>query len=490
MKGIARVGMLCFAGVALFGCAADSDLDNGQDLDSLRTAHAELVQLRFVHGSPTSGEFDVYLGTSATPLFTAVAFGAATPYAAVPPAGIQLVLRTAGAAATDAPVYTSDVFAANAGDTITSIAGGLLTSTAASSKFRVLPYTEAFAQTTREHAAVRFVHDSFGVATAGFDVGADGTIEAAGVAPFTGSDAAGVEISARRDVQLAIDTGSPATKLTSFTLPEAVLAQRGGIFIAVVGVPSFVPSDNRGLAILAVGRRTATLIRQNPSVYVLPAIPDVASVDLFAIGRELPVVGFGTNVAFGALAPALQVAPTERGIELLVARSGGAPLAFQSTGPLVAGERYLAIASGFADRRSRVRLTIEHDGFDRTIGANGLLRGVAASPDAPAVDIGQFPAGTGTAFTPITGLAAIAYRQASAEIGAAVNSGQPLNPGVRVTGTDTALRFAFGAITATDRAFGVFAGAFAPAGSDAPAQFIVIKAPATGAWTAATRSPL
>jgi len=220
---------------------------------------------------------------------------------------------------------------------------------------------------------------------------------------------------------------------------------------------------------------------------VLPVIPDSTGVDVFAIGREVPFVQVATNLGFGALGPALQVAPTERGIHLVIARSGGSPLAFHATGALVAGERYLAIASGFTDGRARVTLTVERDGFDRTLTAGGRLRAVAASPDAPTVDFGQF-APASTAFTGIAGLAAVAYRQSSAEAGVEVSSA-PLNPSVQVTGTTTALRFRFGALLPTDRDLGILAGAFAPLASDVPARFVVIKMPVSGAWTATALSP-
>ena len=507
MKQVIRyLGALCLSSATLVGCA-DMDLGTEPAPDVTTSAHAvatDTVKLRFVHGSPTSPALDIYVGTSAVPTWTAVAFGTTTPFANVPPAGLQLVVRTAGAPATDAPLYTSDVVVAAAGDSVTSIAGGILGSAAAAAKFRVQSYTEAFAAPERGDAVVRFVHDSHGVAAAGFDVDADGTIEAAGVAAFTASDAAGVPVErSARGAQLSIVTGTTATKLTAFTLSPEVLAQRGGIFLVLVGVPSFVPHDTRGLALLAVGQRTTTLIRQNPTLYVLPAIPDSTGIDVFAFGHGLQGAPVAQNVGFGVLAPALQVAPSAHGYGLIITKAAtgssfGWPLALESTGPLVAGERYLAVASGFADPtcadfqcqtgRSRVRLTVLLDGFDRTVAATGRMRGVAASPDAPAVDIGQFPPGTSAAFTGLAGLENLGYRTASDPAGALVTA-SPLNPGVRVTGSTDTLRFRFAPLFATDRVFGVLAGAFAPVTADIQSRFIVVNAVASGRWTAATLSP-
>jgi hypothetical protein len=496
MKEVIRhLGLLCLSGAVLAGCA-DPAGPADPELASIQPAHSQAVQLRFVHGSPTSPAFDVYLGQSATPLFTAVEFGTATPYATVDPAGIQLVLRSAGAAPTAAPVFTSDVIAAQAGDTVTSFAGGVLGSTLATIKFRIQPYTEAFAAAERGQASVRFVHDSHGVAIAGFDIAADGVIEAPAVAPFTASDAAGIAVPRHR-MQLAIDTGSPAARLTSFTVPHDVLAQRGGIFLALVGLPTFVPHDARGLALLAVGRDTTALIRQDPTVYVLPLIPDAAAVDVFAIGARIGIVQAAKGVGFGALAAKLQVSPSDHGYELAVTLASdqtgeltGAPLTFASTGPLAAGERYLAIASGFAARsHAGVQVTVEQDGFDRTVTAAGRMRAVAASPDAPAVDVGQFPPGDGTPFVGLTGMANLGYLAASDPAGVEVAAGAPLNPGVQVTGTTQSLRFLSGAPTATDRVFGVVAGAFAPATGEVGSRFIVVKTPPSGAWTATALSP-
>ena len=507
MKQVIRyLGALCLSSATLVGCA-DTDLGAGSEPDVTTSAHAvstDTVRLRFVHGSPTSPALDIYIGASTAPTWTAVAFGTTTPFADVSPDGLQLVVRTAGAAATDAPLYTSDVVVAAAGDSVTSIAGGILGSAAATLKFRVKAYTEAFAAPERGDAVVRFVHDSHGVAAAGFDVDADGTIEAAGVAAFTASDAAGVSVErSARGAQLAIVTGTAATKLTAFTLSPDVLAQRGGIFLVLVGIPSVVPHDVRGLALLAVGQRTTTLIRQNPTLYMLPAIPDSTGIDVFAFGNGLHATPMAQNIGFGVLAPALQVAPSAIGYGLVVTKAAtdsslGWPLALESTGPLVAGERYFAVASGFADPtcsdfrcetgRSRVRLTVVQDGFDRTIAATGRMRGVAASPDAPAVDVGQIPPGAGAPFTGLAGLENLSYRTASDPAGASVTA-SPLNPGVRVTGSSDVLRFRFEPLSATDRVFGVVAGAFAPVTTDIQSRFIVVNAAASGRWTAQTLSP-
>jgi hypothetical protein len=229
-------------------------------------------------------------------------------------------------------------------------------------------------------------------------------------------------------------------------------------------------------------------------VYFLPVIPDSATVDVFAFGAGFPTARLGQDVGFGALAPALQVAPSEFGYALVVTRPSTDahpefPLAVASTGALVAGERYLAVAAGFAERgRAPVRITVVHDGFDRTTVTAARFRAIAAAADAPSVDFGQFPPGTDTAFVAFDGLGDLSYRASSAEPGVQV-SAAPLNPGVQVTGTSVALHFRSGALIATDRAFGIFAGAFAPMAADTSSRFVIVKTPASGVWTAVALVP-
>ncbi|MBC7977308.1 MAG: DUF4397 domain-containing protein [Myxococcales bacterium] len=494
------LGALCLSSAVLAGCA---DLQPGAESNSQALAlpqSDDAVRVRFAHGAPFAPALDVYVGTAETPLFAGVAFGTATPYAALA-SGLQLVFRAAGAPVSAAPIATTDVVA-QPGEQITTVAGGLVGSSAQSNRFRVQAYIEGFEAAERGQARVRFVQDSHGLSAAGFDLNADGSIEAAGVAAFTASDPAGVVVArARRSVQLGVVIDTPARQLTSFTLPASLLTQDGGIFLALVGVPTFVPRDPRGLALLAIGTDSAIVIRQNPSVYVLPAIPDSTGVDVFAVGRGLQVGRFAENVGFGVLAPVLQVAPTETGYRLIVRQAStdaanttlGAALAVESTGPLEAGERYLAVASGFSDRscgagRDAVRVTIVRDDFDRTITGNGRLRAIAAAADAPAVDIGQFAPGDDTELIGIAGLDNLPYLASSAPEGAELTP-DPLNPGVRVTGTTDTQGFLFRALSATDRAFGVVAGAFAPVTGDIQSRFIIVNTPASGVWTAQTLTP-
>lgn len=159
------------------------------------------------------------------------------------------------------------------------------------------------------------------------------------------------------------------------------------------------------------------------------------------------------------------------------------------TGVLSAGERYLVVASGFANRGDgKLAVQLYRDGFATTVTANGMIRGIAAAADAPTIDIGHFAPGQGTAFAELgADFDGLAYLGSSAESGLSLSSA-PLNPGVRQTGTSVSRRFSFGGVTA--HAFGVVGGAWAPASaSEQPLSFVVVLAPNSGAWKAATAQP-
>ena len=486
-----RLALAAFACAAMSACA---DLESVDTADQALTADDGAL-VRLVHASATSAALDVYLGDSATPAWTGVAFGASTGYLAVPAGTVALRFRNAGAAATTPPVFSADVTAAD-GQSVTAIAGGVLGSTAEAIKFRVTPVVEGFAPPARGTVRLRLIQGSHGLASVDVDLGDDGTVEVPALARFTSSDAAGVAVSTRSLVQVAIATGTPARRATAFTLPRSLLTAGNEVFLVLAGVPTFVPREQRGLSLVAVGHDGAQVIRQNPVLYVLPAIPDVPAIDVYAAGRGIAGGKVIDSAAFGALAAPLQLPPGS-GYALLTTEASaggvGGPLALDWTGALAAGERYLVVASGLraadCDRPDQaVHLTVIRDGFATALTGSGRLRAIAASPDAPALDLGRFPPGEGRPFAAIAGLDNLAYDAASPEIGAEVPA-EPLNPAVRVSGGDTSQRYRFTSLGNVDRAFGVIAGAFAPRAGDVGARLVIVKAVTSGAWTATALTP-
>lgn len=491
-----RTAALWVACFALTGCA----LEDWEREETSRSAAsvAGATQLRLVHASATSNPFDVYAGAATTPLFAAVSYGAATGYVTVPAGSVDLAFRPAGAPATASPVF-STVLAIGEGQSVTAVAAGLLGSIAEGNRFRVLSLVEGFDTPEPGRIRARLVQASHGLATAGFDLGDDGSIEVAALPAFAASDAAGLEIDcSRQGVQLAIHSGTPvAARHTAFTLPPELLIEGEELFLVLAGLPTFRPRETRGLALIAVSTGAAALVKQNPTLYFLPAIPDSSAVDAFAVGREIGLEQVADDAGFGALVP-VQLPPTSAGYTVvLVGTNAGRqlpPFALGSTGPLAAGERYLALASGFlaraggAEPRPRVALNLYRDGFATQLTAQGRFRGIAASPGAPAIDIGRFPPGEGTPFTVIPGLEGLAFGAASAELGAEVPT-VPLNPGVRETGNATALRFGSGSLANTERAFGVGAGAWSPRAGEIGPSFILVRTPISGLWTSQLLGP-
>lgn len=481
---------------AVAGCAVDEPAPE-LGATASQVGSVAPTQLRVVHASTTSNPFDIYLGTAATPAFTAVAFGASTAYLAVPAGTTQLVLRAAGAAPTANPLATADIAVAE-GETVTAIAEGLLGSTLETTRFRVQGLVEQFGTANRREARLRFVQASHGLPTAGFDVNDDGAIELPSIAAFGASDPAGVRVQrANPGLQVAISSGTPSTRRTAFTIPSSFTTGGEGAFVVLAGLPTFKPREARGLALIVVGQDETVVVKQNPTVYVMPAIPDVAAVDIAAGANRNNTATIATGAAFGSLAP-IQVPPSDRGLAIVVSVSDEQcddEIAVVRTGELVAGERYLAVASGFASGRRNsadrpsVTLQIAAEAFTAPLTGPGWVRAVAASPGAPLVDFGTFPPGTATPFVQLGTLTGIAYNTSSAPLGVQAPT-TPLNPGVRVTGTTDAFRFAFTALPAADRVFGVFAGAWKPFTDETGLTYFIVKTPASGAWTSQVAEPV
>jgi len=455
------------------------------------------AQLRLVHASATSGAFDIYLGDGEAPRWAAITFASVTDYVAVPAGAVQIAVRPAGAAASTAPLFALGTSLAE-GDRVTLVADGVVGSSVEAVKFRVQAVAEAFAPAEPGTLRVRFVQASHALQNAGYDVGADGTVEVAGLAPFATSEPAGLAVPASpKPVQLAVHAGTPNRRLTAFTLPATALTEGEELLVIPTGVPAVVPRDPRGLALLLVGRGTLALVRQNPTLYLLPAIPNAAGVDLHLFGALLGGVQVADEAGFGSLT-AVQVPANRSGYGLLAldgaadADTAGAPLAFALTGTLEAGERYLVVASGFrgdcASARPGVQVAVIRDQFATAQTASGRLRAVAAAADAPALDLGRFPPGDNTPFTSIAGLDGLAYGATSPAEGTEIPA-VPLNPALRPTGTDTAIRFRFGSLASVDRVLAVIAGAHAPAAGDVGPRLVMVKAANSGAWTAQVVAP-
>ena len=252
---------------------------------------------------------------------------------------------------------------------------------------------------------------------------------AAGFARFGDSGGEGVVLPAGRQTRVGVWAGG--SYVTSFTVPA--LAEGTEALVFAAGLLSEPARADDGFALLAATEAGGVgFLRQDPVVYVLHASPDAPAVDVYAGENELV-----DDFAFGELAGPLQVPPAAYELDAYAHASGsgrpsGAPAVTVSTPALEAGNRYLAIATGFLGDGSFTLLPVVEgwDGSDPSLAPVGV---VPASPDAPAVDIGTVDRGV---LTPV--VSDLAYGGASDPAGLRLPAGTwPL--GIAVAGLSSPL---------------------------------------------------
>lgn len=360
------------------------------------------AMLRAVHASPDAPAVDVYVEGSG--------------------GSYTVELRATGANSGSTPVYTVDVTIPDNAK-ITAVAAGLLGSTADADKFRILAYAENFDTPGANEAIVRIVHASPDAPTVGIDVGDDGSIDVPNFARFAETGETGVALPANAELQIAIFSG--ATRVTAFTTPQ--LPAGAELFVIATGLLSKLPREADGFTLLAVGPTGSVgFVKQNPVVFALHGSPDAPAVDIYAGAAKLV-----ENLAFGELSGAIQVPPGAYDLDFK-ATGQGQTAATLSTPSLAAGERYLAIASGFLTDNPDFRLLPYGDAFGEA-GAQARVRVVHASPDAPAVDVGTV---SGNTVTPVPDFTNLAFEQASIASGTTLPVGN-LPIGLAAAGTTT-----------------------------------------------------
>lgn len=457
--------------------------DGGTDGGPSTPPDGPAAKIRVVHASPDAPAVDVYVAGSNEPVVKALAFGATSPYLEVPGGSYDFHIRPAGAPADSEPAFKTGALTVPGGATITAVASGLLASTDAASKFRVLALPETF-KGASDKATVRVVHASADAPTVGIDVGNDDAMkpEVPALERFADTGGDGVQLPAGQALQVGIVAGGSA--VTAFTTPE--LPAGANLFLIATGLLGKAPRLADGFSILAVGPDGSIgFVKQNPVVYALHASPDAPAVDLFAGAAEL-----SDNLAFGQLSKPIQVPPTGSvTIDFFphaagAARPAGDAAASKPTGALVAGERYLAVATGYLLRQAvgaaqPFALQAYKEGF-AIDAAKVHVRAVHSSPDAPTVDIG--PVGV-DAITPV--FPGLAYPTASAEAGLALAPGG-LTLGVTPAGANSTIVARFqipgAALAANKRIFAVAAGSLQPQGEEANFRLLAVETSATP-WT-------
>jgi hypothetical protein len=423
-----------------YGATSDyATLDNG-------------AMLRAVHASPDAPAVDIYVeGSSGT---------------------YTVELRAAGANPSSAPAYEVDL-TIDADDTITAVAAGLLGSSNDADKFRILRLDENFGDPGAGKAAVRIVHASADAPTVSLDVGDDGSADVTNFARFTDTGETGVPLTADAKLQIGILAGS--ARVTAFTTPE--LPEGAELFVIATGLLGKLPRETDGFSLLAVGPTGSIgFIKQNPTVFALHGSPDAPPVDIYAGSAKLV-----DNLAFGKLSGAVQVPPGAYTLDFKAA-GDDATAASATTPSLAAGERYLAIASGFlSNGQPDFRLLPLGDSF-AAAGMDARVRVVHASPDADAVDVGTV---SGNTLTPVDAFRNLAFEQASTASGTTLPVGN-LPIGIAATGSTTPLVTFTVPTSAGLKAYAVAAGSIGGTGE----SFRLVIVDATDfPWQAVEVSP-
>ena len=438
-SGAIALAMAMFMIVAA-GCSDDDDNPAAPDMGSG-------AMLRVIHASPDAPAVDIYAEGVTAPLIQDLAYGETSAYLELDPGTYNIQIRAAGAPSSSAPVFETGDLPIPDDVKITALAAGLLAGAPGSSEaFRVVPLVEDFDAAGAGNAIVRVVHASADAPTVAIDVGADGTPEITDFERFEDTGEAGVPLPAGENLRIAIWAGDPLSRVTVFTTPE--LPEGAELFVIATGLLGKLPREVDGFGLLAVGPAgTVGLIRQDPVVFALHGSPDAPAVDIFAGSAEL-----ADNLAFGGLSDAIQVSPGAYDLDFRV-HDNGAVAASWTTPSLAAGERYLAVATGFAGNSTFTVLPLG-DAFN--LGTTSpLVRVLHASPDAPTVDVGVVDGG----FTAVPGLTNLAYTQSSEGAGTAVPAAN-LTIGLAATGSTTPAATFDVAPTVGLKAFAVAAGSF------------------------------
>ena len=461
--------------------------DDNNDATGPTPPIANAVMIRAIHASPDAPAVDVYANDGTTPLVQDLAYGEATAYLDIPEGTYNIQLRAAGSAASSVPVYETGDMTLSEGDRITALATGFLGSNDAADNFRIIPLAEDFTSAGAGMSRVRIVHASPDAPTVAIDVGNDGSPEILSLARFEDTGTEGIELPASTALQIGIWAGNPLARVTAFTTPP--LPAGSELFVIAAGSLELLPREEAAFALFAViaypggvfdqASSNVTLIRQNPTVYALHGGPDAPAVDIFAGDTE--IVG---DLSFADLSGAVQVAPGAYTLDFFPATPGsdrpaGDPAASFVTPELNAGERYLAIASGFLSPdgagEQDFNLVAFREAFDLNDASNSRIQAIHASPDAPAVDIGTVNGG-GTIEAVV--FENLVYPAGKPDAGAVVPAAD-LPLGVAPTGNANPVATFDVTTIAGLRAFAVAIGALSPDAGEESFRLAVVDA---GAW--------
>jgi hypothetical protein len=451
---------------ASVGGAGGAPADGGADVDA-----GPPGMVRVVHAAAGASSVDLYTKGSSTPIAKALAYGKSTDYLNLTPGAYELEVRTAGAAASSDPIYTTPVIDVVSGKKITAIAAGTVGSTDAKDSFRVLPLEESFTAATAGTTRVRVVHAAADAPTVGVDVNNDNPTapEIATLDRFADTGAAGIELPSNNAlVQIGVDAAG--ARVTAFTMPK--LPDGEDVFVIAAGRLGKLARETDGFSLIAVmADSTTALIQQNPRVYGLLASTDAGAVDVYTGNIEVL-----DNVAFGSL-NSFQVPPQAFTLDFFAGTAGlnprpsTPPLATAILPTLLAGQQYLAVGAGqLKTAPTTFQMFTVPEGFELADTTKARLRVLHASIGEPAVDVGTVTV-AGTLVTPPLLATNLTFGQVS-PLGGVSSPVGDVRIGLAATGTTPTLA-EFGVTTTNgERAFVVVAGDAANA--TYPLQLIVV----------------
>jgi hypothetical protein len=439
--------------------------------------------VRVVHASADAPAVDIWVEGTGEPLIAGLSFGDTSEYLEVDYGTYDFQLRVSPSTIDDPIVYATGPIELADQHAVTTIAAGLIASTASADKFRVLAVTEGFGPAGSGSAIVRVVHAGADAPTVGIDLHDDDASapEISNIDRFTSTDQAGFALNSGEAIQLGITAGGQ--RVTAFTTPE--LPEGAELFVIATGLVGELARNDDGFALLAVGPEGSIgFIKQNPVVYALHASPDAPPVDAFAGDAEL------LSLSFGELSGGLQIPPGDYTLDFYVSTPGserpdGPPAVSANTGMVEPGQSYLTIATGLlAGGSNGFQLQSYAEGFDTSDDTQSRLRLVHSSPDAPAIDLGIL--NVEQVVNPVL-FSNVSFPNDSAPEG--LNSGIGQIPfGVTPAGANSTVVAAFHVTTAPGlRAFGVAAGAL-DSNNGQSFRLLVVNT-TTAPWSVATVHP-
>jgi len=444
-------------------------------------------QLRVLGAGPGNGAIDIYIKGQSTAT-TSVAYGATGTLATLPAGDYQFEVRPTGTPSTTSALYTSAAITVPANGVATLVASGVLGG-GTGTDFHLIGLVDVTTAVPAGKTRVRFVNTIYSSVSLDVDVGDDGTVEIPALARFAAIDAPGMDLPAGADLSIGLQDAAHA-KIASFVVPAAMLGDGKQLYLVATGLSNVRSRDPRGMTLLLLGPPDAgspQAVRPDPVLYFLETSPDAGSVDGYRGADKL-----FDGVAFGKVA-AKSVHASAVGYTLDIRPAGAAAsasLGSFETGPVALGQQYLVMLTGLVTPTTpgvdALALRVYADKMQLAID-QGRMRVVHAGVGVAMIDAGHF--GTNpVAFLPDTDFASLLPGGASPEAGTTivspVNVPLPINPGVRPTADPTMVRRFADAnpLSAVDRVFGVFAGAWSPIGTQVPAKFILVKT-APVAWT-------